>query len=116
MGGDDAGITIPIISVTQDQGTAFSNALQNAEIHGMLRIDPSRLAGASDQGYVRLYSPCTVSAGSSKHHWDVVASPNLLMEPFINGDLPDAVDLSIYQLQDIGWTLTRSGRRFLHRK
>lgn len=116
MGGDDTSITIPVISVTQDQGIAFGNALQGAEIRGLLRIDPSRLAGASDEGYVRLYSPCTISAGSSKHHWDVVASPNLLMEPFINGDLPDAIDLSMYQLQDIGWNLTRSGRRFLHRK
>ncbi|HEY0370421.1 MAG TPA: PA domain-containing protein [Thermoanaerobaculia bacterium] len=117
MGGDDTDITIPVISVTQDQGNAFGAQLaQNSEIHGLLRIDPSRLAGASDQGYVRLYTPCTVSLGSSKNHWDVVASPNLLMEPFINGDLPDAIDLSMYQLQDIGWTLTRSGRRFVHRK
>ena len=83
---------------------------------GMLRVDPSRLAGTSDQGYVRLYAPCTFSAGSSKHHWDTVASPNLLMEPFINSDLPDGLDLSIYQLQDIGWTMPRTGRRFLKRK
>jgi hypothetical protein len=104
MGGDDATITIPVISVTQDQGDAFDAALAGGgEMSGMLRVDPSRMAGASDEGYVRLYAPCTVSPGSSKHHWDVVASPNLLMEPFINSDLPDALDLSTYQLQDIGW-------------
>ena len=117
LGGEDTSITIPVISVTQDQGDAFDAQLaQSAELRGMLRIDPSRLAGASDQGYVRLYAPCTVSPGSSKHHWDVVASPNLLMEPFINADLPDGLDLSIYQLQDIGWTMPRTGRRFLKRR
>jgi hypothetical protein len=115
--GSGADINIPVISVTQDQGDAFDAQLaQNAEIRGMLRVDPSRLAGASDQGYVRLYAPCTVVDGSSKHHWDIVASPNLLMEPFINDDLPDGLDLSIYQLQDIGWTMPRTGRRFLKRR
>lgn len=117
MGGDDASVTIPVISVTQDQGNAFDAQLaQNAEIRGMLRVDPSRLSGASDQGYVRLYAPCTLNPGSSKHHWDTVAAPNLLMEPFINSDLPDGLDLSIYQLQDIGWTMPRTGRRFLKRR
>lgn len=117
LGGDDTSITIPVISVTQDQGASFSNQLaQNTEIRGILHIDPSRMAGASDEGYVRLYTPCTISPGSSKHHWDVVASPNLLMEPFINPDLTDGIDLSMYQLQDIGWTLNRTGRRGLHRK
>ncbi|HEX6095714.1 MAG TPA: PA domain-containing protein [Thermoanaerobaculia bacterium] len=115
--GDTTDITIPVISVTQDQGLAFGAQLsQSAEIRGMLHVDPSRMAGASDQGYVRLYTPCTINPGSSKHHWDVVASPNLLMEPFINGDLTDGIDLSMYQLLDIGWTLNRTGRRFVPRK
>ena len=118
LGGDDPEVTIPVISVTQDQGNAFNTQLaQNAEVRGMLRVDPSRLAGASDQGYVRLYAPCTVNPGSSKHHWDTVASPNLLMEPFINSDLPqEGLDLSIYQLHDIGWRLMRTGRRALTRR
>jgi hypothetical protein len=117
LGGDDETVTIPVISITQDQGDAFDAQLaQNVEVRGMLRVDPSRLAGASDEGFVRLYAPCTVSPGSSKHHWDIVASPNLLMEPFINSDLDDALDLSVYQLLDIGWTLPRTGRRFLRRR
>jgi hypothetical protein len=117
MAGDDATITIPVISVTQDEGDAFKAQLaQSAEVRGMLRVDPSRLAGASDEGYVRLYAPCTPNPGSSKHHWDVATSPNLLMEPFINSDLPDGLDLSVYQLQDMGWAMNRTGRRFLKRR
>lgn len=116
MAGSDAEITIPVISITQDQGNAFDAQLaQNVELRGMLRLDPSRMAGANDQGYVRLYAPCTAEPGSSKHHWDVPTSPNLLMEPAINSDLSDGIDLSIYQLQDMGWTMPRTGRRSLRR-
>lgn len=115
--GDGTDITIPVVSLTQDQGDALDAQLaQNVEIRGMLRVDPSRLSGASDQGYVRLYAPCTVSPGSSKHHWDTVTTPSLLMEPFINPDLTGGLDLSLYQMQDIGWTLMRTGRRHLSRR
>jgi len=116
MGGSDPDVTIPIVSITQDDGKALRDQLPNGTVSAMLRIDPSRRAGASGQGFVRLYAPCTFEGGSSVYHWDTVASPNLLMEPSINSDLLDSVDLSIYQMMDIGWTLpARTGRRFVRR-
>ena len=40
-------------------------------------------------------------------HYDTLAFPNLLMEPAINGDLPQKVqapfDLTFELLQDTGW-------------
>jgi hypothetical protein len=36
-------------------------------------------------------------------HWDVSATPNLLMEPAINPDLTDSVDLTSALFKDIGW-------------
>jgi hypothetical protein len=116
MGGSDPNVTIPIISLTQDDGQALRDQLPSATVSAMLRVDPSRRAGTSDQGYVRLYTPCNVEGGSSIYHWDTVASPNLLMEPAINSDLLDSVDLSLYQMMDIGWTQPpRTGRRFVRR-
>jgi hypothetical protein len=49
-----------------------------------------------------------VSSGSTLSHWDTVATPNLLMEPFINSDLKSAtnLDLTPFQLRDVGWTAT----------
>jgi len=113
--GPASDVLIPVISISQNDGIALR--AQSEEIRGGIRVDPSRLAGASDQGYVLLYAPCEVAGGSSKHHWDVSASPSLLMEPFINPDLEDSLDLSIFQLMDIGWTqpAVRTGRRFLRR-
>jgi hypothetical protein len=118
MGTGDADardIAIPVISVRQDDGDAFRTQL-TAGITAMLRTDASQRAGAASDGHLRLYTPCTADAGSSLHHADVTAFPNLLMEPDINPDLLGGVDLAVSLLYDIGWTPhPRTGRRFLKR-
>jgi hypothetical protein len=70
---------------------------------------------------MRLYTPCELELGSSVYHFDTVASPNVLMEPNISDDLRHEVDLTLFQLLDIGWTTPQkappvpSGRRTLRR-
>ena len=117
MGGDATDITIPVFSIGANDGDTLKTQLTaGAQMSGSLRTDPSQLAGASKEGYARLYAPCTDSPGSSLHHWDVVASPSLLMEPAVNGDLLLGVDLAQYLMYDIGWTAPpRTGRRALTR-
>ena len=117
LGGDAADITIPVFSIGPNDGDVLKAQLTaGATMSGSLRSDASQLAGSSTEGYVRLYAPCTDNPGSSIHHWDVVASPSLLMEPFVNGDLLHGVDLTQYMLLDIGWSLPpKSGRRALKR-
>jgi hypothetical protein len=118
MGGtDDGSVTIPVVSISASDGDALKFQLSaQAQVRGTLRVDPAQRAGASQDGYVRLYAPCTIEPGSSTHHFDVVASPNLLMEPSINSDLLHGLDLTLYQLFDIGWQpRERTGRRYLRR-
>ncbi|HYC87606.1 MAG TPA: PA domain-containing protein [Thermoanaerobaculia bacterium] len=116
MSGSNPEVRIPVMSLNQADGAELRGQATDASVNALLRLDPSRMAGASAEGYVRLYAPCTFSAGSSLYHWDTAASPNLLMEPFISGDLLDSVDLTIYQLMDLGWTQwPRTGRRGLRR-
>lgn len=114
---DAAKITIPIVSITAADGDLVKAQLTaKATVSTLLRVDPSRLSGTVQQGYMRLYAPCEVEAGSTKHHWDTVASPNLLMEPAVNADVLHGVDLTLYQLLDIGWKeAPRSGRTVLRR-
>jgi hypothetical protein len=50
-----------------------------------------------------MYTPNPYQSGSSVSHWDVSATPNLLMEPAINADLGSSVDLTRYVFEDIGW-------------
>lgn len=113
---DDASdVTIPVISISATDGDVLRGVLGGG-VNGILRIDPTQLAGSAKSGRVRLYAPCTIQSGSSTHHWDVVASPNLLMEPNISSDLSHGVDLTLYQLLDLGWTAQpKTGRRLLKR-
>ena len=117
MGGEATDIVIPVFSISANDGDALKAQLTaGAPMSGALRADPAQLAGSSQEGQMRLYAPCTDEPGSSIHHWDVVSSPNLLMEPAVNGDLLLGVDLTIQQLLDIGWTRPpKTGRRVLKR-
>ena len=104
LGGSDPAVTIPAISVSQADGTAIKDASPGVSVEFF--VDPSRQAG-TNSGFVRLYAPATIALGSSISHFDTVASPNLLMEPFINADLRSArnLDLTASLMQDIGWKL-----------
>ena len=106
MGGFNPDVTIPSVGVTRDLGDQFKSAAMRNSVVKLI-LDPDFLAGASPEGYVRLYAPNPVEPGSSKSHWDRGASPNLLMEPSINSDLDPSnfLDLSPNLLEDIYWPL-----------
>ena len=105
MGGDDPDIGIPSLGISQADGDAIKAALPFVLTE--LCRDPDRLEGADDDGRVRLFAPNPVQPGSSKAHWDVSASPNLLMEPFAEPDVRASEDLDLTPLLflDIGWSL-----------
>jgi hypothetical protein len=75
-----------------------------ADVNGTLAIDPTRLAGVDSLGRMLLYAPDPLEQGSSISHWDVSATPNLLMEPVASPSVPmGEVDLTLPHLRDIGW-------------
>lgn len=116
MGGSDDSVRIPVVSITQDDGAALRAQLPATTVSASLRVDPSQRAGMTSAGQVRLYAPCTLQGGSSIYHFDTTASPNLVMEPAINADLLDTLDLTVYLMMDLGWTQPpRTGRRTLRR-
>ena len=116
-GGADPTITIPSALVSKSDGEALKAAVATAVRYGSRRspgivmgswsVDPARIAGADAQGRPLLYTPATLAPGSSVSHWDVSATPNLLMEPNINIDLGLILvapkDLTVPLLKDIGW-------------
>ncbi|WP_426193651.1 PA domain-containing protein [Massilia sp. DWR3-1-1] len=115
--GTDATITIPVVLVSQPDGIKIANAVAAAvplgsrstpgAVTGSFSVDPTRIAGADSLGRPLLYTPTVFAAGSSVSHWDVTATPNLLMEPNINSDLGIILtapkDLTVPLLKDIGW-------------
>jgi hypothetical protein len=116
-GGSDATITIPAVGISQADGDALRAAVAAAVPYGprgkagsvtaSWSVDPARIAGADAGGRPLLYTPSVLASGSSVSHWDVTASPNLLMEPNINPDLGTVLvapkDLTLPLLKDIGW-------------
>ncbi len=102
MGGFDATIAIPAISVTQADGATMRGNLGGG-VFVRMRLDPDRLAGADAENRMLLYAPNPVESGSSISHWDTSALPHLLMQPNLAADLPHAVDLTLPLLVDVGW-------------
>jgi len=117
LGGSDATITIPVVSVTQADGANLKTAIAQAPRYGSrskpglvsasLGFDTTRLAGADSLGRPLMNTPATLAPGSSVSHYDPSAFPNLLMEPAINSDLTTLLvppkDITLPLLLDIGW-------------
>jgi hypothetical protein len=106
MGGDDSNIRISSVGISQADGNAIKATLPF--VFTELCRDPNSLAGADDGGRVRLYAPNPVEPGSSIAHWDTTASPDLLMEPFLQPDVRGSEDLDLTPVLflDIGWSLS----------
>ncbi|HJX26746.1 MAG TPA: PA domain-containing protein [Thermoanaerobaculia bacterium] len=103
LGGADPTVTIPSVRITLPDGNAIKAALGSGTVNVTFGLDLSVRAGANPSGKALLYAPNPVASGSSISHFDVSATPNLLMEPAINADLPHGIDLTLQQMTDIGW-------------
>jgi hypothetical protein len=102
MGGADPSITIPCIGISLADGNAIKAQLGGG-VNVTMVLNPGLKAGADNSGRPFMYAPNPVQSGSSVSHWDVSATPNLLMEPAINTDLHNSVDITHGAFVDIGW-------------
>ena len=102
MSGTDTTIAIPSVRITLADGTLIR---ANLSATASLGLDPALYAGADSAGRLLMFAPNPYQGGSSVSHWDTSASPNLLMEPNISGDLNSSVDATLAAFQDIGWFL-----------
>jgi hypothetical protein len=102
LAGVDPTITIPTVRISLPNGNTLKAALASG-VNVTIGLNPSIRAGADQAGRALLYTPVPVAGGSSLSHWDISATPNLLMEPAINTDLTHNVDLTLPLFRDIGW-------------
>ncbi len=117
MSGEDLTLVIPTVGVSLEVGAQlkagvlasakFGSRSTPGTLTATLSTDKKRLSGADKAGRPLLYTPNPYESGSSVSHWDVSASPNLLMEPRINSDLTTTLvapkDLTFLLLKDLGW-------------
>lgn len=101
--GSEPTVTIPVIAISQADGTALKSSIAGGATTVRLRLSPTRLAGVTPSGHLRMHAPKPFVQGSSVSHWDPEAVPNLLMEPALNADLTSSVDLTEHLFRDIGW-------------
>ncbi|MEM1180331.1 MAG: PA domain-containing protein [Acidobacteriota bacterium] len=81
-----------------------ASAAHALPVRGTVGVDPNARAGTDGQGRVLLYTPNPAEGGSSLSHWDLSASPDLLMEPSASPNVPfQALDLTRQLMLDIGW-------------
>ncbi len=103
MGGTEPLITIPSVMISANDGATIRSELGGGVSAGV-QFHPTLRAGSHESGRPLMYAPGTLAPGSSVSHFDVSATPNLLMEPAINPDLPaGGVDLTQYVFEDEGW-------------
>ncbi len=102
MGGVDPSITIPCIGISQADGNAIKANLGSG-VTVTMGLNSALRAGADASGRPLMYSPNPFAAGSSVSHWDISLAPNALMEPAINADLHNTIDLAHGLFVDIGW-------------
>lgn len=86
-----------------------------ARVEATIAVNEERLQGTDPGGFPMLFTPDPLLPGSTISHWDPSATPNLLMEPSINPDLPFfGLDVTPAQMQDIGWSLGTSNVRIIN--
>lgn len=118
LSGVDPTINIPSARISQADGADIKQAIRASGVGAGRKISffqPTavfyenvfRLAGADYRRRVMLYTPNPAQPGSSVSHWDTLAKPDLLMEPF--STFPPVLsvappgDLSRPFMRDIGW-------------
>ena len=115
LGGADPTIVIPSVRITLADGNTFKAALRfrsrtRSGVMVAMRLNLAIYAGADAAGRALMFTPNPVQIGTpppSVSQWDTSATPNLLMEPSLNGDLTHSVtlpqDLTFAALRDLGW-------------
>src|ERR1051325_9230845 len=105
---DSTGKTWPQMTDTERQASALNRG--NLVWNGPFTTSDSFsvLTGGKDSlGHPMIYAPNPVEVGSSVSHWEIGATPNQLMEPYISPTLTHNVnipaDLTYSLLKDIGW-------------
>lgn len=111
LAGEDDTIRIPSARITQEDGARLRAAIpanrRHPRPHAVLFENLLKLQGADYLNRLYMWTPNPNQPGSSVSHYDVLARPDLLMEPFDTPGLGVAVsapnDLTLELLQDIGW-------------
>jgi MYXO-CTERM domain-containing protein len=99
----NSGVTIPVWSISLEDGNAVETAIGSSGAPVTIEANGG-VGGMDSSGQLLLYTPSVLDSGSSVSHWDVTATPNLLMQPFL-GAVGRTLDVTPAALGDVGWDI-----------
>lgn len=116
-GGTTTPPTIPVLFISLESANELralmassgTNNLPITMLESSVTLQPEDNNEPATVRRLRLFAPSPLQAGSSVSHWSTSARPNLLMEPSINSNLTDDLDLSVLLMKDIGWQTANIG-------
>jgi hypothetical protein len=96
-------LAIPVATVSASAASQLARELTRRTLIGRLGGDASRPLGTDAAGRPLLFATRPALQGSSVSHFDSIARPSLLMEPYGRGEATHGVDLTLAVLRDLGW-------------
>ena len=99
-----APIPLPIVTLAPSDAFAVARALGRRPLEATLGGDPERRAGADELGRPLLFASSPGLRGSSISHFDPIARPDLLMEPYTSETPTHDLDVTVAVMRDLGWT------------
>lgn len=103
MSGVDPLVTIPSGRISLRNANRIKALMGSQTVNVTLGTRADVLDGADQFNRPYIYAPEPLRSGSTLSHFDISATPNVLMEPAINADLTHDVGLTREQMVDIGW-------------
>lgn len=95
-------VGIPVLVVSEDDAALLGAAAAMGPLNVALAYEGESPRGADALGRM-LLNATDPATSSSIAHWDSLARPNLLLEPFENPHAEHTLDLTPALLQDLGW-------------
>jgi PA domain/Domain of unknown function DUF11 len=107
MGGADSGsvLDVPAVFISNHDGTSVLSQLGFGDtVTGSFGNSSQTANTDSSQQRILLYTPSTLSPGSTLSHWNNQGYPHgLLMEPFLSPTALVDMDVTPATMQDMGW-------------
>lgn len=96
-------IDLPIVTVGASDAVSMARAISRRKVQATLGGDPARRIGADAEGHPFLFASYPSLPGSSISHFDPIARPDLLMEPYTSEVPTHDLDLTVAVMRDLGW-------------
>jgi len=100
----DVAVTIPVLTLSPADGALVEAAVSSGAVDAIVTLDPDQRKGVDDRGRPLLFTSQPRLGASAVSHFDVLARPDLLMEPYASADVYHKVDLTKAFMIDLGWT------------